>query len=465
MYDFLYSLNETVSYINACLSDYVLVFLLCGAGIFYTLKTKFVQVRCFKEGICSVFGGLLKKQKTNDGSISSFQALATAVAAQIGTGNIVGASSAILLGGPGAVFWMWIISFFGMATSYAEGVLAVKTRNNAHRTVKQTFGPVSYISQAFKGKLGKALCIFFSFFAVIALGFTGSMVQSNAVSESFYSAFSVPFEITGVILVVCVGAVMTGGTKRIANAAEKIVPLMALFFMAGSVAILFMYRERLPSVLLLIFKSAFSPQSALGAASGITIKDAVFYGAKRGLFSNEAGMGTAPHAHSMVSDKTPHQQGVVAMMGVFIDTIVLMTLTALSVIVVLYDENITALGVSSTNMAQLAFSKAFGKGLGEMFVALCMFFFAFTSILGWSFFGRMNVYYLFGKRADKVYTVIVLIFVFLGSVTGNALVWNLTDFFNQLMVIPNVAALLVLSKVVQNCYKDDKKNKKYFVNK
>ncbi len=459
MYDFLYSLNVSVSYINACLSDYVLVFLLCGAGVFYTLKTKFVQVRCFKEGICSVFGGLFKKQKTNNGSISSFQALATAVAAQIGTGNIVGACSAILLGGPGAVFWMWIISFFGMATSYAEGVLAVWSAKKSGGTKQITAGPVAYISEAFSGKTGKLLCMFFAFFAIIALGFTGSMVQSNAVSESLYHAFGVPFGITGIVLTLCVGAVVSGGAKSVARTAEKIVPLMALFFMAGSIAILVMYRERLPAVLLLIFKSAFAPCSVLGAASGITLRNAIFYGAKRGLFSNEAGMGTSPHAHAMVTDKTPHEQGVVAMMGVFIDTIVLMSLTALSVIVVLCDENITALGISSTNMAQLAFSKAFGKGLGEMFVALCMFFFAFTSILGWSFFGRINVHYLFGEKADKAYTVMVLFFVFLGTVSSNELVWNLTDFFNQLMVIPNALALLVLSGVVKNCYEDGKKHK------
>ncbi len=457
MYDFLYSLNEAVSYINACLSDYVLVFLLSGAGVFYTLKTKFVQLRCFKEGIYSVFGGMLAKEKSDNGSISSFQALATAVAAQIGTGNIVGACSAILLGGPGAVFWMWIISFFGMATSYAEGVLAVWSRENADG--KKQIGPVAYISEAFHGKTGKLLCTFFAFFAVVALGFTGSMVQSNAVSESLYHAFGVPLEITGIVLGVCVGTVMSGGAKGIAKASEKIVPLMALFFMAGSVAILFMYRERLPSVLLLIFKSAFSPQSALGAVSGITIKDALFYGAKRGLFSNEAGMGTAPHAHAMVTDKTPHEQGVVAMMGVFIDTIVLMSLTAISVITVLYDQNAQNVGMSGTNMAQIAFSEAFGKSAGETFVAICMFFFAFTSILGWSFFGRINVHYLFGEKADKAYTVTVLFFVFLGTVSSNALVWNLTDFFNQLMVIPNVAALFALSGKVKACMKKNGKDK------
>lgn len=458
MYGFLYSLNEIVSNINACLSDYVLVFVLSGAGLFFTFKTRFVQVRCFGEGFVRAFGGIFSKQKSKGNSISSFQALATAVAAQIGTGNIVGACSAILLGGPGAVFWMWIISFFGMATSYAEGVLAVKTRYRG-KNADVPSGPVRYISLAFSGRTGKALCTFFSFAAIIALGFTGSMVQSNAVSEAFYSAFGVPFEITGVVLALTSGAVMLGGARRVAGVAERIVPIMALFFMAGSVAILIIYHNRVPSAIFLILKSAFLPRSALGAVSGITIKDALFYGAKRGLFSNEAGMGTAPHAHAMVSDRTPHEQGTVAMMGVFIDTIVLMTLTALSVITVLQDGIVQQNSFSSTNMAQQAFSVAFGRVWGEAFVAVSMFFFAFTSILGWSFFGRINVHYLLGVWADKAYTVLVLVFVFLGCIAGNELVWSLTDLFNQLMVIPNATALFALSGVVGDCLENRKQNK------
>ena len=444
-------LLSIVQKINFYLSDYILIALLVGTGLFFTIKTRFVQIRCFGEGMRNVFGGMFSKDK-NQGGISSFQALATAIAAQVGTGNIVGACGAILIGGPGAIFWMWIIAFFGMATIYAEAVLAQETKEvQADGTV--VGGPIFYIKKAFPGKFGKAITLFFSFATFLALGFMGAMVQSNSISSSCYTAFGIPNWVVGIIVAAASALIFLGGVKRIASVTEKLVPIMAILYLIGGIVILAMRAKYLPETFAMIFKYAFRPDALIGGGIGYALKTAISQGVKRGLFSNEAGMGSTPHAHALAEVKKPHDQGVSAMIGVFIDTFVVLTMTGLVVISTLYaGDGILASGaaegVSKANMAQLAFSSIMGNSVGNAFVAVCLLFFAFSTIISWNYFGQVNFVALFGKKFTPVYMIVAVVFVFLGSILSNDLVWELTDMFNQLMVIPNVPALIALSGIV-----------------
>ena len=448
-----------VQTINAYLSDYVLIILLIGCGLYFSIRTKFVQVRCFGEGMKNVFGKLSLKGGKQGGGMSSFQALATAIAAQVGTGNIVGASGAILVGGPGAIFWMWIIAFLGMATIYAEAVLAQKTR-----IVKENGevhgGPVYYIRTAFKGTLGKILAGFFAIAIILALGFFGCMVQSNSIGSTMETAFGIPSWIAGIALVVIAGFIFLGGMDRLASVTEKLVPVMATFYLLGGLIIFFANITKVPEAFGMIFRYAFEPQAIIGGAFGVAIKKAISQGAKRGLFSNEAGMGSTPHAHAQANVKDPHEQGTVAMIGVFIDTFVVLTITALTVVITLYTKGgILADGtipeaINKTNLAQTAFGTLLGEAGGNIFIAIALFFFAFSTVLGWNMFGKINVAYLFGKNAKSekiattVYNVISLAFIFLGTLASNDLVWELSDMFNQLMVIPNVIGLIACGGLV-----------------
>ena len=449
------ALYPVVCNINTYLSSYILVFLLIAVGLWYSIKTRFIQVRCFGEGMKKVFGNLSLHGGKHDSGMSSFQALATAIAAQVGTGNIVGASGAILTGGPGAIFWMWIIAFFGMATIYAEATLAIKTRKiDEDGTIHG--GPVYYITTAFKGGFGKFLAGFFAVAIILALGFMGCMVQSNSIGSTFQNAFGVPSWIVGAVLVVICAVIFIGGVQRLASVTEKIVPVMAAIFLLGGLVILIARIKYLPATFGMIFQYAFQPQAIIGGGFGAALKTAVSQGAKRGLFSNEAGMGSTPHAHAQANVSEPHEQGVVAMIGVFIDTFVVLTLNALVIISSLYTEGgplnacgaVAASGLDKANLAQTAFGTVFGANLGAMFVAICLFFFAFSTVLSWNMFGKINVIYLFGKKAAPVYSVIGLVFIFLGTLMSNDLVWELTDMFNNLMVIPNAIALFALTGVV-----------------
>ena len=450
------ALYPAVCSVNTYLSNYILVFLLVAVGLWYSIKTRFVQVRCFGEGMRRVFGNLTLNGKKHDSGMSSFQALATAIAAQVGTGNIVGASGAILTGGPGAIFWMWVIAFLGMATIYAEATLAQETRT-VDKDGNVLGGPVYYITTAFKGGFGKFLAGFFAVAIILALGFFGCMVQSNSIGETFSNAFNVPTWIIGVVLVAICGFIFLGGVQRLASVTEKIVPIMAAVFLAGGLIVLIARIKYVPATFGMIFRYAFAPQAIIGGGFGAALKIALSQGAKRGLFSNEAGMGSTPHAHAQANVKNPHQQGVVAMIGVFIDTFVVLTLNALVIISTLYTEGGPLHGcgaaaaqdvLKKTNLAQTAFGVVFGESAGAMFVAVCLFFFAFSTILGWNLFGKINMAYLFGQRSTVVYTVIALVFIFLGTLTSSDLVWELSDMFNNLMVIPNAIALFALTGLV-----------------
>ena len=454
------TLLPIVASFNEYLSSYILIALLVGVGLWFTIRTRFVQVRYLGEGMKNMFGGLSLKGKEQKAGMSSFQALATAVAAQVGTGNIVGASGAILLGGPGAIFWMWVIAFLGMATIYAEATLAQKTRK-VDENGEVHGGPVYYIRAKFTGKFGKFMAVFFAIATVLALGLMGPMVQSNSIGETMSSAFGVPGWVMGVVLVVLCAFIFLGGTKRLASVVEKIVPIMAGVFIAVGLVVLIIRIEFIPATFGMIFKYAFQPQAILGGTFGAAIKAAVSQGAKRGLFSNEAGMGSTPHAHAQANVKHPHEQGAVAMAGVFLDTFVVLTIVALVVISTMYTPDgilatagaVEATGVTKTTLAQTAFGSVLGADLGSIFVAICLFFFAFSTILGWNLFAKINVQYLFKKKskvATIIFTVLALVFIFIGTCVSNNLVWELTDAFNYLMVLPNVIALFAMTKVVKN---------------
>lgn len=463
-----------VQKVNAYLSDYILIILLVGAGLLFTFATKFVQIRCFGEGMKKVFGNISLKGGKNKSGLSSFQALATAVAAQVGTGNIVGASGAILVGGPGAIFWMWIIAFLGMSTIYAEAILAQDTRYTDDNGQVHG-GPVYYIRKAYKGGFGKFLAGFFAVAITLALGFMGCMVQSNSIAESCSNAFGIKGWVVGIILAVLSAIIFLGGVNRLASVTEKLVPIMAVVFLIFGFIVLGIRVKYIPETFAMIFKYAFTPNALIGGGIGYAIKTAISQGAKRGLFSNEAGMGSTPHAHAQANVAKPHDQGVVAMIGVFIDTFVVLTMTALVVISCLfagngplasangtnYAEILANSGITKTNAMQTAFGNAIGNStVGNIFVALCLLFFAFSTILSWNFFGKINVQYLFknNKIANAVYSVIGIGFIFLGTLLSNDLVWELTDFFNYLMVIPNVMALVPLCAIVVKASKSNKES-------
>lgn len=454
------ALYPIVVNINNYLSSYILILLLIAVGLWYSVKTHFVQIRYFGAGMKKVFGSLSLRDGSQEKGMSSFQALATAIAAQVGTGNIVGASGAILTGGPGAIFWMWVIAFLGMATIYAEATLAIKTRTFDEKG-NIYGGPVYYITTAFKGSFGRFLARFFAVATILALGFMGCMVQSNSIGSTMETAFGIPAWIAGVVLVIICGFIFLGGVKRLASVCEKLVPIMAAVFLMGGLIILVCRIKYIPATFGMIFKYAFQPQAIIGGTFGAALKSAISQGAKRGLFSNEAGMGSTPHAHAQANVTHPHDQGIVAMVGVFIDTFVVLTLNALVIISTLYTPDgplyncgaaAASTTITKTNLAQTAFGTVFGTNLGAIFVAVCLFFFAFSTILSWNMFGKINAIYLFGeknaKKSTTIYTVIALIFIFAGTLASNDLVWKLTDAFNYLMVIPNAIALFALTHLV-----------------
>ena len=443
-------LQDAVAFTNHYLWDYLLLFLLCGTGVYFTLRLRFIQVLRFGESFRRTFGGIrLRGAKADGQGMSSFQSLATAVAAQVGTGNLAGAATALIGGGPGAIFWMWLSAFFGMATIFAEATLAQKFKTT--RDGEVTGGPAYYIRAAFKGRLGKVLAGIFSVLVICALGFMGNMVQSNSIGAAFRNAFGIPPLVVGVLVAAAAGFVFLGGVQRIASVTEKIVPVMALFYIIGAFLIIAVNFRRIPDAFAQIFTGAFSPQALAGGAMGITVQKAIRFGVARGLFSNEAGMGSTPHAHAVAKVKNPCDQGVVAMMGVFIDTFVILTLTALVVLVTGVLPRGYAGELQGVDLPQAGFETMFGRG-GTVFIAVCMLFFAFSTIIGWYFFGEVNIRSLFGKKGVKVYALLVCIFVAVGSTLKVDLVWSLSDTFNGLMVIPNLISLLSLSNTVSRLY-------------
>lgn len=443
------SINDLVLKVNDVLTGSVLIIALVGIGLLFTFKLGFIQIRGFKDGWNRTFGGLFsKKGDAGKDGMSSFQALATAIAAQVGTGNIAGAATAIAVGGPGAIFWMWISAFLGMSTIFAEAVMAQKFKQvSDDGTV--TGGPVYYIRGAFKGTFGKVLAAIFAVLIIFALGFMGNAVQSNSIAASWNTAFGIPKIAMGIFVAVVSLFVFTGGMKRIAKVTELIVPIMAAFYIVGSLIVIFANVTAIPAAFHDIIVGAFKPAAVAGGAMGATLKLAVQKGVARGLFSNEAGMGSTPHAHAVAKVNHPVEQGFVAMIGVFIDTFVILNLTALVIIT----TGSRTSGFTGAQLSQYAFSTLYGK-FGEIFIAICMLFFAFSTIIGWYFFGEANIRYLFGAKAVKIYSIIVCICVALGSLQEVELVWNMADCFNSMMVIPNAIALVALSGLVKKTHDD-----------
>lgn len=466
-------LLQLVRTVNACLSDYVLTFLLIGIGVWTSIQTDFVQIRYLKAGVKRVFHTLSRRGETYEDGVNAFEALSTAVTPQMGAGTIVGAGGAILVGGPGAIFWMWVAAFFGMATAYAETVVSIQTRRKPHAGRFQA-GPVHYIQTAFDGLLGERLAGFFAVAAALSLGFVGAMVQSNAVSAAFRTAFGVPAWATGLLLSGACGAVFLGGAKRLRAVAARLVPVAELAFLCGGVIVLLTRIAYLPSAFWMIFKYAFTPGAIIGGGAGAAMKTAVSQGAKRGLLANEAGLGSAPHAHAQANVDRPHDQGIVAMTGVFFDSFILLTLNALVILSTLYvGGGPLAHGyvgaaletLNRANLTQTAFGTVFGGGFGGAFVAACLLCLTFPAILYWNDYGRVNMVYLFGRDSNVAYSVAALAFLFLGTLASSDLVWELSDLFNQWMVLPNAFALFCLTgfvyRAVRQADRDNPRRRRY----
>lgn len=468
MEEFLQQLTTIVANVNSFVwGPYCLIPLLCGTGLFFTVRLKGVQLAKFGTGWHRLFSNFsLKGEKAGKHGMSSFQAVATAIAAQVGTGNLVGAMTALIMGGPGAIFWMWLAAFAGMATNFAEACIAqvYRTKDDSGQTVG---GPAYYISRGL-GNTGfsKFLAAFFSIAIILALGFMGNMVQANSISDAFLNAFSVPTWITGLILAVIGGIIFVGGVKRIASVTEKLVPLMAVVYIVVGILVILMNAANIPTMFSMIFTGAFNPRAVWGGALGFGIGRAARYGIARGLFSNEAGMGSTPHAHAVANVTHPVEQGVLGIVAVFIDTFVVLNITVFTVLsanIIKFENGESTM--KGIKLVQEAFSQhLFGQQFGYLFIAICLFFFAFSTIIGWYYFGETNIRYLFGTKGLIPYQLLVVCFIFLGSLLKIDLVWELVDFFNGIMVIPNLIGLLLLSGTAVAVLRDYNAGKPYDVN-
>ncbi len=435
-----------------------LIPLLCGTGLFFTLRLGFVQVSKFGTACKKLFGNfsLFGESAGKDG-MSSFQALATAIAAQVGTGNLAGAMTALVSGGPGAIFWMWVAAFFGMATNFAEACLAqlYKERDETGHVVG---GPAYYISRGLgNNAFSKCLAAFFSVSIILALGFMGNMVQANSISDAFHGAFGWDVKIVGAALAIIAGLIFIGGVKRIASVTEKLVPIMAVMYILVGIALIIMNISHLPAVFAEIFECAFAPKAVWGGVAGVAVAQAARYGIARGLFSNEAGMGSTPHAHAVAQVSHPVEQGVLGIIAVFIDTFVVLNITVFTVMTSgVLDNNFIEGGANlrGISLVQAAFAEHFLGSWGYPFIAVCLLFFAFSTVIGWYYFGETNIRYLFGAKALLPYQILVMAFIFTGSVLKIDLVWELSDFFNGIMVIPNLIAILFLSNKVARLLKE-----------
>ena len=467
---------ENLTNINDALNTFVWVkiglVLLIGTGVLMTIVTKFFQVTHFGHWWKKTGGGVFDKKSHNKdekGSVSQFQALCTALAATIGTGNIAGVSAAICLGGPGAVFWMWVAAFFGMMTNYSENVLGIFYRRKNDEG-EWSGGAMYYLQDglgSYKGckVIGKILAILFACFAALASFGIGNMGQVNKITLNIESAFFsdvtndltifggikvVPLVI-GILLMITAGVIIIGGLKRIAAVAEKIVPFMAVAYILGALILVFIHIPAIPAAFAAIFKFAFGIKPVAGAAAGIVIRDVITQGCKRGVFSNEAGLGSSVMVHSNSDVKEPVKQGMWGIFEVFADTFVVCTMTALVVLTSGFIDLETGLvkeGVEDATLVAKAFSNVFGKG-GEWFIAVAILLFAFTTVLGWSHYGSKAVEYLINTKAAKVYKILFVIIIIAGALMESSLAWDISDTFNGLMMIPNLIGVVALFPLVK----------------
>ena len=472
---------EHLETVNNAINDFVWVriglFLLIGTGIIMTCFTRVFQITHFGHWWRETIGSVFRKnaetrKKTDKKTISQFQALCTALAATIGTGNIAGVSAAIVLGGPGAVFWMWIAAFLGMMTNYSENVLGIyyRRRNSAG---EWSGGAMYYLKEGLGGKkhcktLGAVLAGLFSVFAILASFGIGNMGQVNKITLNIESAFfrntglgeiggiSVLSLVIGIVLMIAAGLIIIGGLQRIAAVAERVVPAMSVLYIIGALIIFFVHIDKMGLIFASIFKFAFGVKAAAGGAAGVAISKVITQGCKRGVFSNEAGLGSSVMVHSSSNVREPVKQGMWGIFEVFFDTIIVCTMTAVVVLssgAVDLSTGLAAEGVNDATVVAKAFGGVFGRG-GEIFVALAILLFAFTTVLGWSQYGVKSVEYLLGEKAAKVYRVIFVLMVVSGAVMTSSLAWDISDTFNGLMMIPNLIGVLALSPLVAKITKN-----------
>lgn len=435
------AIESVVGAINGLVWGPPMLVLILGVGLFLSLGLKLMPVLQIGAGLRLMWKGRSSSGAESDGEIPPFQALMTALAATVGTGNIAGVATAIFLGGPGALFWMWLTALVGMATKYSEAVLAVRFREVDERGV-HVGGPMYYIRNGL-GKKWAWLGVLFAIFAAIAGFGIGNTVQANSVADVMEATFGLPHWISGVILMVLVGLVLIGGIRRIGQVASALVPLMALSYLVAGLIVLAINYAEIPAAFGLIFEHAFSPIAAEGGFAGAAVWAAVRFGVARGMFSNEAGLGSAPIAHAAAQTKNPINQGMVAMLGTFIDTIIICTITGLVIIT----SGAWTSGESGAELTSMAFAQAL-PGVGDYVVAIALAIFAFTTLLGWSFYGERSVEFLFGVKAIVPYRIAWIIAIPLGATVNLGLIWLIADTLNAMMALPNLIALLLLSPVV-----------------
>ena len=433
------AIGSVINQIDSLVWGWWMIILLLGTHIFMTIRTGVIQRKIGTAIRLSV-----TKDTNEEGEVSQFGALTTALASTIGTGNIIGVGTAIALGGPGAVLWCWLTGVFGIATKYSESLIAVKYRVKTKDGRMQ--GGAMYALE--RGLNMRWLGLIFAFFGGFASFGIGCATQVNAIATVCNENLHISPAAIGIAVAVLTALVIFGGIKSIANVCERLVPFMAFFYVIGCIIILGINFDFIIPAVKTICKFAFTPGAAAGGLVGRGIMMAMQYGIARGLFSNEAGMGSTPHAHARAVVKNPHCQGLAAMISVFIDTFIVLNLTVFSILT----TNSLSSGKDGIMLTQYAFSTVFGS-FGDIFIAVCLLFFAFSTILGWHFFGSINVKHLFGKKGMVPYSVLVAVFIVVGSMLKVDLVWTLADFFNGLMVIPNALALLALSGVVASICK------------
>ncbi len=454
---------ETITQINSAINNFVwgipCLTLLIGTGVLMTFLTKGFQITHFGHWMKSTIGAVFSKDsgvtdKTEKHSISQFQSLCTALAATIGVGNIAGVATAIVSGGPGAIFWMWLAAFFGMMTNYSENVLGIYFRRKNEKG-EWSGGAMYYLRDglgSYKGcrQLGRILSVLFSIFCVLASFGIGNMGQINTISSNMKSVFSIPGWVTGVVLMIIAGLVIVGGIKRIASVTEKLVPFMAVAYIIGALIISIMHIDQIGAVFSSIFSFAFGFRAIGGAAVGIAVKNAVTWGFKRGVFSNEAGLGSSVMVHSASNVKEPVRQGMWGIFEVFTDTIIVCTLTAFPILssgMVNLETGAMYTTAEESALLAEAFTNAFGQ-LGGTFVAIAVLLFAFSTVLGWSYYGTKAWEFLFGTKATKIYQTVFVLFIVVGATMSLDLAWDISDTFNGLMSIPNLIGVITLSPIV-----------------
>ena len=476
MENFLTTLAEINDKINAFIWVKIGLVLLIGTGILMTCCTKWFQISHIGYWWQQTIGGMFRRDsgvhaKTDKKTISQFQALCTALAATIGTGNIAGVSAAIVIGGPGAVFWMWLAAFFGMMTNFSENVLGIYYRRRNSQG-EWSGGAMYYLKDGLGGKkhcktIGSVLAVLFSIFAILASFGIGNMGQINKIVLNMKSAFfggvtatvggmSVVSLACGIVLMILAALIVIGGLQRIATVAERVVPFMAVLYIIGSLIVFFTHISSVGAMFAAIFRFAFGSKAVAGGAAGIAIQQAITQGCKRGVFSNEAGLGSSVMVHSSSNVKEPVAQGMWGIFEVFFDTFVVCTMTAIVVLSSGYIDLETGLAVAGVDDATLvarAFGNVFGP-FGEKFVALAMLLFAFTTVLGWSQYGTKAVEYLFGEKATKIYKVIFVVMILSGAVMTSSLAWDISDTFNGLMMLPNLIGVVVLCPMVMKITKN-----------